>query len=90
MKKMKFCSIPKPLLKGVSRISIRRLIIKKFGNPANAFGAVNQKGENVLISVNSDTGLTFRVFKSDGSIYMKRYDANGYFETEGFGGAWKC
>ncbi|MBQ7818594.1 MAG: hypothetical protein IJ341_02735 [Bacteroidales bacterium] len=84
-----FSTIPNELLRNINEISVRRLIIEEFGNPSNAFAAVNRSGEDVLVSVNAKTGLTIRAFKNDGTIYAKYYDKNGVFIEEGAGGYWK-
>lgn len=82
-------AIPLLLLSNFDRLSIRRIILRCYGSPSNAYQMVNGNGEDVLMSVNRDTGILIRTFKKDGTVVLDAYDKDGISQGRANGGTWK-
>lgn len=81
-------SIPNELSARFADIEGRKELIEKYGNSKFPFTGVNEDGEMVNISIDTESGIVLETYQKNGWVRVNYYDKDGFAEGESFNGRW--
>lgn len=81
--------IPNDLAAQFNTVEGRKTLIQRYGCSDEPYFGVNEDGEDVIVSFDTEDGIVIRTNQSNGWVRVNYYDKDGYATAETFDGKWR-